>query len=134
MNDKTAHASGKRKRAIARATITEGKGIVRINKVPLDEYNNEPYRLKVLEPLVLAGNISKTINIDVNVYGGGFSGQAQAARLAIARAISEYTKDEKLKETFEEYDRNLVVADTRRKEVRKPNRSKARAKRQKSYR
>ena len=134
MNDKTAHASGKRKRAIARATITQGKGIVRINKVPLDEYNNEPYRLKVLEPLVLAGNVSKSINIDVNVYGGGFSGQAQAARLAIARAISEYTKDETLKSTFEEYDRNLVVADTRRKEVRKPNRSKARAKRQKSYR
>ena len=77
-------------------------------------------------------NDQPEIDIDIQVNGGGANGQADAIRLAIARALVEH--DKKLKKTFDDYDRLLLVADVRRKEACKPNDSKARAKRQKSYR
>ena len=129
---KVIHAKGKRKRAIARATIRPGKGKVTINGQNLVDYASHMIRLRISEPLVIAENVVKKLNIDVNIIGGGVHGQADAARLAIARALVEH--DEKLKKTFDQYDRLLLVADVRRKEVCKPNDSKARAKRQKSYR
>ena len=89
-------------------------------------------RLRVSEPLLLAGDAAKGLNFDVTVVGGGSNGQADASRLAIARALVQFQPN--LKQTFEDYDRLLLVADVRRKEMRKPNDSKARAKRQKSYR
>ena len=71
----------------------------------------------------------------MNVFGGGISSQADASRLAIAKGLVEFSKNDKLKEDFLNYDRNLLVADVRRKESAKPNRhGQARAKRQKSYR
>jgi len=127
--------SGKRKRAIARATLKQGKGKIRINNTLIDIYQPKLYRLKLREPLILAGDIINGIDIDVNVSGGGIASQAEASRLAIARALVEYTKSERLKEKFLKYDRQLLVADVRRKESSKPNRhGKARAKKQKSYR
>ena len=130
---KVIHTSGKRKRAIARATLTPGKGTVKINKLSLDNYSNHVLRLKIQEPLLLAGEKSKEVNINVNIVGGGSNGQAEAARLAIARALVAY--DSKLEKVFDDYDRLLLVADVRRKEPRKPGtHSKARAKTQKSYR
>jgi len=132
---KTIVASGKRKRAVARATLKQGKGRVRINKILLDLYKPRIYRLKLREPLILAGDIINNLDIDVNVFGGGIASQAEASRLAIARALVEHTKSERLKEKLLKYDRQLLVADIRRKEPSKPNRQgKARAKKQKSYR
>ncbi|HDP73623.1 MAG TPA: 30S ribosomal protein S9 [Candidatus Woesearchaeota archaeon] len=131
---KPIHVSGRRKRAISRATLTQGKGDVRINGKALDIYFSEVYALKVKEPLILADEVAGKVDISVNVFGGGVNAQAEAARLAIARALVECSKDKSLKERFAEYDRHLLVADTRYKEARKPNRSKARAKRQTSYR
>ena len=132
---KVIHVSGKRKQAIARATLRSGKGKIRINKVQLDLYQPKLYRLKLREPLLLAPDIVNKVDIDINVIGGGISSQAEAARLTIAKSLVEYTKSDKLKETFLKYDRNLLVADVRRKEPAKPNRhGQARAKRQKSYR
>jgi len=129
---KVFHKSGKRKRATARATVKEGKGKVKINGMFLDNFGNDVLRLRIKEPLVLAGDLVKKIDVHVVAKGGGVNGQADAIRLAIARALVEY--DKKLKRVFEEYDRLLLVADVRRKEVCKPNVSKARKKRQKSYR
>jgi small subunit ribosomal protein S9 len=130
---KTIHCSGKRKRAVARATLREGTGKVRINRILLDKFQPEMLRLKISEPLILAGEISTKIDVDVNVMGGGVSSQTDAARLSIAKALAQY--DKKLAPVFLDYDRNLMVADVRRKEPSKPNRhGKARAKRQKSYR
>lgn len=129
---KVIHASGKRKRAIARATIKPGKGKVKINEQLLENFASEMVRLRISEPLVLADKIAKNVDVGVKVSGGGINGQADASRLAIARALVEH--DPKLKKVFENYDRLLLVADVRRKEVCKPNDSKARAKRQKSYR
>lgn len=132
MTGKKIQKQGKRKRAIARATLNEGKGKVKINGQYLNSFSNSILRLRVSEPLTLAGEIANKIDLDVKVAGGGINGQADAVRLAIARALVQY--EPKLKSVFEDYDRLLLVADIRRKETRKPNDSKARAKRQKSYR
>ena len=130
--EKVIHTQGKRKKAIARATLVPGKGKVTINGRYMDNFSNNMEKLRIIEPFVLAGDLTKEIDLDVNVRGGGVNGQADAIRLAVARALVSYNG--KLKKTFEDYDRLLLVADIRRKEVCKPNDSKARAKRQKSYR
>jgi len=118
--------------AIARATLVPGKGLIRINSVLLENFGNELARARIMEPLILAGDIVKNINVNINVYGGGINGQADAIRLAIGKVLANY--DKKLKNLFLAYDRQLLIADIRVKETRKPGDSKARAKRQKSYR
>ncbi len=128
----TTHSQGKRKRAVARATLRKGTGKVMVNGLALSNHKDRVIQLRVMEPILLAQELAQNVDITVNVMGGGVNGQADAARLAIARALVEY--DPKLKPTFYQYDRLLLVADIRRKETRKPNDSKARAKRQKSYR
>ena len=132
---KIINTSGKRKAAIARATLMQGNGLVRVNSIPLDFIEPKMSRLKLREPLILAGDIANKVDIDVRVFGGGITSQAEASRLAIAKALVNFTKNDKLKEIFLNYDRNLLVADVRRKEPAKPNRhGQARAKVQKSYR
>ncbi len=127
--------TGKRKKSIARAVIRPGKGKVRINKKFIETVEPMMVQLRMKEPLVLAGNLSATVDIDVTVEGGGFNGQADAARTAISKALVEFSGDEKLKDTFVEYDRSLVVSDMRQRESRKPNtHGNARGKVQKSYR
>lgn len=132
---KTIQTSGKRKRAIARATFSAGKGMVLINNKQLDAFKPELIKLRIQEPLLLAEKLAEGIDITVHVYGGGVTSQADAARLAIARGLVAYTNSTALKNTFLEYDRQLLVADIRRKENAKPNsHGQARAKVQKSYR
>ena len=132
---KSINTSGKRKRAVARASIKQGTGFVRVNDVPIDFIEPRMSRLKLMEPLILAGDVAGKVDIDVSVSGGGISSQAEASRLAIAKGLVSFTKNDKLKEIFLNYDRNLLVADVRRKEPSKPNRhGQARSKVQKSYR
>ena len=126
--------SGKRKTSIARASIKEGKGIVRINKKNLDIIEPEMARMKIQEPLILADEIAQKVDIDVIVKGGGWMSQAEAVRNAIAKAIVNYSKSKDLKKKYLDYDRHLLIADTRRTEPQKPYRSAARAKRQTSKR
>ena len=135
MAKKIIHASGRRKRAVARATLRPGKGKVRINKVIIEVFTPQIARLRMQEPLIISGEFADQVDIDVNVYGGGVMSSADAARLAIAKAMVEFAgKTSKLREKYLDYDRQLLVADVRYKEACKPNISKARAKRQKSYR
>ena len=129
---KIIHTSGKRKTSIARATLKPGKGVVRINGKLLETYSPAMLKMKIMEPLLLAESVAFKVDISVSVKGGGINGQTEAARLAIGRALVEF--DNKLENVLLKYDRQLLVADIRRKEVYKPNDSKARAKRQKSYR
>ncbi len=126
--------SGKRKSAVARAHIEKGSGRIRINSVPLEIYGNEMSRDKIREPVILAGDKASKVDIYVNVRGGGFMGQASAARIAIARAMVSYFKDRNLEAIFRQYDRNMLVNDPRRKLPKKPLGRGARKKRQKSYR
>ncbi|MBS3134605.1 30S ribosomal protein S9 [Candidatus Woesearchaeota archaeon] len=135
ISNKPIIVSGKRKRAIARAVIKQGKGQIRINHIMLGNYGNKLSRMRIMEPLVIAGDsFTKNIRIDINVRGGGWQGQTEASRLAIARAIVAFHNNKKLERDFLDYDRNLLVADVRRNEPHKPNDSKPRKKRAKSYR
>ena len=127
--------SGKRKTAIAKATIKAGTGLIRVNRKPLELYP-QFQKLTLMEPIMIAEDVlkSKNFDIDVNVKGGGSESQAEAARLAMAKSIVEFTKSLELKKAYLAYDRSLLVADVRRKEMYKPGDSRARASRQKSYR
>ena len=127
--------SGKRKRAVARAILTDGNGKVTVNK---KDYKMLQFfdRLKMEEPLRIAEQIlgKPDFNVAITVRGGGEKGQIEAARLALTRAILESTESKELEKAFSDYDWSLLVADVRRKEAYKPGDSKARAKRQKSFR
>ena len=135
---KVVNEVGKRKTAVARVTIKEGKGVVRINKKPLEIIEPEVVQAKLAEPLFIASQFPDididSIDIDVTVNGGGFIGQAEAARTAIARGLVDWTENEKLKDTYLDYDRSLLVSDMRKRETKKFGAKGARAKRQKSYR
>lgn len=126
--------TGKRKTAVARVSLKKGSGKIIINNQDLQDFvsNNSLLKLKVEEPLILSESLSK-FDVKANVFGGGQSSQVDAIRQAIARSLVEFNGDS-LKKKFLAYDRSLLVTDTRFKETNKPNNSKARAKRQKSYR
>ena len=127
--------SGKRKTAIAKATIEAGNGVITFNKRPLSFLSNLQ-QLEISEPLVIAKDVLGELNFNIalNVKGGGIACQVEAGRLAIARSIVKFTKDDNLKNAFLAYDRNMLIADTRRKEACKPGDSKARSMRQTSFR
>ena len=131
---KVIQTSGKRKKAIARATIKPGKGLVRVNKRPVQILSPELARQKILEPIVMAGDKIKRLDIEVNVQGGGIMGQADATRTAIARGIVAYLESKELESLYKERDRTLLASDPRRKMPKKPMGRGARKKRQKSYR
>ena len=127
--------SGKRKTAVARAILTGGDGKITINQ---KDYKNLQRldRLKIEEPMRIAEDILGKIKFDVaiSVKGGGEKGQLEATRIALAKAISDFAKSKELTNAFLSYDRNMLVADVRRKETCKPGDSKARKKRQSSKR
>jgi len=127
-------ATGKRKAAVARATVRKGAGRVRVNDRPLELVEPEVVRLKIQEPLLMVGERTRSLDISVRVRGGGIVGQASAARTAVARGLLEWLKDGALRETFKHYDRSLLVNDPRRKLPKRPGGRGARKRRQKSYR
>ncbi|MCK5624586.1 30S ribosomal protein S9 [Candidatus Pacearchaeota archaeon] len=128
-------ASGKRKTAVARAILIEGSGKITINK---KDYKNLQMfdKLKIEEPIRIAEKVlgNKNFDVKINVKGGGEKGQVEAARLALAKVIVKFSNNDDLVKAYLDYDRNLLVADVRRKETYKPGDSKARKKRQSSKR
>lgn len=128
------HVSGKRKKAVARATIKKGTGIIKVNSKPVDLVEPRYAKLIIQESIKLAGDAVKAVNISINTNGGGVMGQAEATALAIAKGLIEWTGSDELKKTYEFYRHNLVVADSRQRETRKPGRSAARTSAQKSKR
>lgn len=127
--------SGKRKTALARAIVRPGSGRIRINRIPVEIVEPEIVREKIMEPLMQAGeDIWNQIDMDVKTSGGGYMGQAEAARMAVANGLLKWTKSSHLRTVFSEYDRTMIVGDSRRKEPKKFGGPGARAKRQKSYR
>lgn len=108
---------GRRKEAVARVTIEKGSGNVIVNNRSLEDYFRNKYIiLYVREPLILASEKASKLNYYVNVKGGGILAQAEATRQAIAKGLVEYYRDEELKKLYEDYDVNLLVADSRRNE------------------
>ena len=134
MSKKIVNTTGKRKTSLAKATVAKGAGRVRINQQPVEFYEPAIARWKIMEPLKLAEHHVSTVDIDVNVHGGGFMSQANAIRTAIAKGLVEYTADPALRLLYLGYDRDLLVSDSRIKESKKPLGRGARKKRQKSYR
>ncbi len=127
--------SGKRRTATARAVVKPGMGRIRINRVPVEIFEPEIAREKIREPLIEAGEeVWKELDMDVTVAGGGYIGQAEAARMAIANGLLKWTKSSHLRTLFSEYDRTMIVGDSRKKEPKKFGGPGARARDQKSYR
>jgi small subunit ribosomal protein S9 len=127
--------SGKRKTAIARAIVKAGNGKIRINKTPIEILEPEIARDKIMEPLIQVGaDVWKQLDMDVNISGGGYMGQAEAARMAIANGLLKWIKSSHIKTVFAAYDRTMIAGDARRKEPKKFGGPGARAKEQKSYR
>ena len=127
--------SGKRKTALARATIKQGTGRIRVNNVPLEILEPKIAREKIFESLLETGeDLRKKVDISIKVQGGGFMGQAEATRMALAKALLKWTKSSHLRTAYLKYDRTMIAGDPRQKEPKKFGGRGARAKRQKSYR
>ncbi len=107
---------GKRKDAVARASMLQGKGIIKVNSMPLSIWGTELSRLRIQEALSLAPEIAKDFDISVSVRGGGYSGQTEAVRQAVSRCIVQAGNKE-VKQRFMDYDRNMLVVDPRRNET-----------------
>jgi small subunit ribosomal protein S9 len=131
---KIINTSGKRKTAIARATLKAGKGVIRVNSVPLGQYGSDTTRMKISEPILLYPNGVNGVDVTIDVAGGGVMGQAEAVRTALARGILLWHNDPAIKDIYLTYDRTLLVNDSRQKETKKPHGRGARKKFQKSYR
>ncbi len=116
------NAIGRRKAAVARVYVSEGKGNITINKRPLEEYSTLPtLQYIVKQPLELLG-VASQYDIKVNLDGGGFKGQAEALRLGIARALVEINAEDKAKLRAA----GFMTRDPREVERKKPGRPKAR--------
>ena len=127
-------ATGKRKTAKARVIVTEGKGRIRINNVPVHLYQPLMAREMVTEPALLAGDVVGKVDVEISVEGGGPLSQAEAARMGLAQGLVKYTKSKRLRSTFIEHDRTMLSGDARRKEPKKFGGPGARRRKQKSYR
>ena len=136
MSMKIVQASGKRKAAIARAVLKHpAKGQIKINNVPLQLYEPEIARLRIQEVLEILDHPKiERCDININVKGGGKSGQTDAVRMAIAKSIYKCIGTKKIERTFREYDDSLLSGDSRRTEPKKFGGKKARSRRQKSFR
>ena len=138
---KVVHTSGKRKTAVARATVKVGKGRVRVNSEPIEIMQPALSRRKAMEPLIIADAMNRLSKVDINIltHGGGVMGQTDAIRTANARGLVDYNGgaeglDEELRDEYLRFDRSLLVNDPRRKEPKHQLGRGARRKKQKSYR
>ena len=118
----TVNAVGRRKSAVARVYVTDGSGKITINKRDLTEYFPSPIlQFVVKQPLTTVDAVEK-YDIKVTLCGGGYTGQSQALRLAIARALVKINADDKAALRAE----GFMTRDSREVERKKPGRPKAR--------
>jgi small subunit ribosomal protein S9 len=127
-------ATGKRKTSKARVVVSEGKGRIRVNNVPIHLIEPFMAREKILEPFVLATNYKDRVDISIKTNGGGVMSQAEAARMGIAQGLVKYSRSKRLRSKYIEYDRTMLAGDARRKESKKFGGPGARRRKQKSYR
>jgi small subunit ribosomal protein S9 len=114
--EKIIFSVGKRDTAVAKTIVKPGSGKTKINSKPLEIWGSEPLRLWIKEPLILSDDLSKRVDIDVNVRGGGIVGQAEAVRMSIAKGLVNFSGSEELRKKYLGYNRNLLVYDPRRNE------------------
>ena len=128
--------NGKRKTSIAKASLKQdGKGRILVNHVPYEIIPELLFREQISEIVTLIGKDKfSTVDINVNVQGGGRASQISATKTAIARVMVDYKKSSRLRAEIHDYDRTLLSGDSRRSEPKKAGAKGARARRQKSYR
>lgn len=126
--------TGKRKTSLAKATIKDGAGRIRINGQPLEIMQPDVARMRIMEPLIIFGEGWKRYDIKVRVRGGGFMSQADAVRMAIATGLVNMSQDFEARSKMVEHDRTMLVGDPRRTEPKKFGGPSARSRYQKSYR
>ena len=126
--------TGKRKTSLAKATVKDGSGRIRVNGTPLEVFQPEMARLRIMEPLILFGQNWKRYDIKVRVQGGGYMSQADAVRMAVATGLVRMSQDFEARSKMIEHDRTMLVGDPRRTEPKKFGGPSARSKYQKSYR
>jgi len=126
--------SGARKTARATAAIIPGAGRIRINGTPLELWEPEVARLHLQGPVAVVGDLRDKFDVDVDVSGGGFMGQADAAAMAIARAYVDQVRGSEMRVRMNAYNKYLLSGDPRQAEPKKFGGPGARRKRQKSYR
>ena len=120
----TIHKIGRRKTAVARVYLSEGKGEITVNDKSFDSYfTTEMLKYKVVQPLMLTEN-TESFDVKAKVFGGGITGQAEAIRLAITRALVELNEEHRLVLKPE----GLLTRDPRMVERKKPGQPKARKK------
>ena len=124
------HAIGRRKTSVARIYLKSGKGKIQVNKKDYKDYFPTHLLQYKLEQAQNSISMSKDFDIDINVFGGGLNGQAEAARLAIARALVKLNEENK--NTLRQ--EGLITRDPRMVERKKPGQRKARKKTQFSKR
>ncbi|HEY7734017.1 MAG TPA: 30S ribosomal protein S9 [Nitrososphaera sp.] len=148
MTNKVELYPGQRKSSRAVATIAKGSGRVRVNNTPAELIAPDVAKELVLTPLTLVGELRNRVDINVQVSGGGFMGQAFATAVAISRAMTgqekggkdprehPFTKSvrEEIRRKITEYDRHLLSGDSRQTESKKFGGPGARRRKQKSYR
>jgi small subunit ribosomal protein S9 len=127
-------STGKRKTSLAKATLREGNGRVRINGRPLEVIQPDVARMRIIEPLVLFGEGWKRYDIKIRVQGGGYMSQADAVRMAISTGLIRMSQDYEARSRMIEHDRTMLVGDPRRTEPKKFGGPSARSRYQKSYR
>ena len=116
------NALGRRKSAVARVYVTEGTGKITINKKDLTEYfPSSILQYVVKQPLNLL-DVAEKYDIKVNLFGGGYTGQSQALRLAIARALVKINEEDEKALRAE----GFMTRDSREVERKKPGQPKAR--------
>jgi len=116
------NALGRRKSAIARIFVKEGTGKITINKRDLTEYFPSSILQYIVKQPLTKLDVTEKYDINVNLCGGGFTGQSQALRLAIARALVKINADDKKALRSE----GFITRDPREVERKKPGRPKAR--------
>jgi small subunit ribosomal protein S9 len=126
--------SGARKTARATAAIYPGSGRIRVNGMPVELWRPDVARLHLMGPTTVVGDLRERFDIDVDVAGGGFMGQADAAAMAIARAYVDQVRGSEMRERMNAYNKYLLSGDPRQAEPKKFGGPGARRKRQKSYR
>ncbi|MCK5150788.1 MAG: 30S ribosomal protein S9 [Candidatus Thorarchaeota archaeon] len=126
--------TGKRKTSLAKATVKDGIGRIRINGKPLEIMQPEMARLRIMEPLIIFGEGWKRYDIKIRVRGGGFMSQADAIRMAIATGLIRMSQDFEARSRMLDHDRTMLVGDPRRTEPKKFGGPSARSRYQKSYR
>ncbi|MHA2041898.1 MAG: 30S ribosomal protein S9 [Candidatus Thorarchaeota archaeon] len=127
-------STGKRKTSLAKATIKNGIGRIRINGRPLEIHQPEVAKMRIMEPLILFGDGWTKYDIRVRVRGGGVMSQADAVRMSIATGLFRMSQDYEARSRMLEHDRTMLVGDPRRTEPKKFGGPSARSRYQKSYR